>query len=134
MSQANGHATIDELLKATELPRRTRDVFLPVSRLTVEIRELSEHERTELETETYSKDGRSQIRQRMADVGLRLIQRCLVSPKIERHHIDKLKAFNCTDMNVLKDACQELCGFTQADIASLEGNSDTATGSGSASE
>ena len=121
--------TIEELLAGTELPRRKRYVTLPVSGLTVEIQELSERERSELEEENYSKNGAKQIRQRIADVGLRLIQRCMINPKIERHHIEALKQFNCTDMNVLKNECSDLCGFSETDMASLEGNSPTATGS-----
>ena len=122
MSEDNGYASIEDLIKATEVKRRTRDVKLPVSGLTVKIQEMNERERSDIETQNYSKDGTRQIRQRMADIGLRIIARCLINPRIENHHIEAVKQFNCTDMNVLKEACTELCGFSSADMESLEGN------------
>ena len=123
----NGYASIEDLRAATNKPRREREVLLPVSGLKVRIQEMTERERSELETEGYSRDGGKQIRQRMADLGLRIAQRCLIEPRVQRQHIELLKEFNCTDMNVLKEACADLCGFSAADMESLEGNSETAT-------
>ena len=134
MSDAPKIAGRAELLGLSR--RRYRDVPIPEVGLTFRIQSLTEGEKSRYESETLTKRGTKGYRARLEASRRKLV--CLVAVDGD----GKLLFPNTSDLEALVEvdgiatgriynAALEHCGYTEADIEELVGNSDETTGDAS---
>ena len=131
--QAPSLATKDELLALTGA-RRFRTVTLPVSKLTLRLRSLTEGEVSAYHTRVSVAGSVASRSARLQSAARRLFALCLVDAEGNRLLSDDEaetlgEKLDAADAQVLYDACSNHTGINQADVESLVKNSG-ATGDG----
>ncbi len=125
----NGFATAEQLCGGG-VKRRYRNETLPISKLTVRIRSLSEGEMGDYQaklTRASRGGGMDIIASALKTANRRLIVLCLVDAQgnqiLRNNHIGAMSDWDAADVNYLYTACAEHCGVSRDDIEELVKNS-----------
>lgn len=126
--EGNGLATREQLLSATTGKRRHEKVTLPISKLRVRIRSLTERELSAYQSATLGTGGGVK-KSKLEDASRRLIVLCVVDDEgnqvFQNADVGALANWDAADSGYLYDECAKHCGINRQDIEDLVKNSES---------